>query len=160
MFRSREHIRNLEIKIWCFFSSIWKSPYKAWECCSDARPSHGQNVPGSVSGHRVPSMPPAHVQQPPCTAVPIKGRQLEPVPWGLGPWVVAPRFSWRKTRPRHFLSLLTYFLPFQEGLPLIGSLCRAECCFEGEHKSSLGKEIALFLLRNLSAFERRENVGL
>ena len=50
--------------------------------------------------------------------------------------------------------------PFQRRCSSDGLfLEKQKCSFEGEHKSSLGKEISLFHLRNLSASERREGGG-
>lgn len=46
-------------------------------------------------------------------------------------------------------------------MSLWNMLCaKQKCYFEGEHKSSLSKEIALFHLRSRSVSERRERAGL
>lgn len=51
------------------------------------------------------------------------------IPGAKCPYVEALRSYWRKIGAPDAFSLLIYFFPFKEGVPLKGSLCKAEMLY-------------------------------
>lgn len=89
----------------------------------------------------------------------VRGKKL--VFWGQVPLIRSTHILLEENRAPDTLSLLVYFLPFKEGAPLMGCFWKSRNALSKVNiKVLLGKEIALFHLRNLSASERREGGGL